>query len=197
MKSNYFMNKEKITSVERVKEFMITAGQPVYFLTSHVDIDKFVEERLYLRLSLCLEELSELACEGFGKQGAVKFQKLLQEKSKEIFDALYNEEIPEKCDRKAALDGLADMRVVADGFAWEIGLGESLEAAVNEVMDSNMSKFCILEEDIKATVIKYANLGIETTTEKVGDFYVIYRKEDNKVLKGINYREPDLGELLQ
>jgi len=197
MKSNYFMNKEKITSVERVKEFMITAGQPVYPLTSHVDIDKFVEERLYLRLSLCLEELSELACEGFGKKGAVKFQKLLQEKSKEIFDALYNEEIPEKCDRKATLDGLADMRVVADGFAWEIGLGESLEAAVNEVMDSNMSKFCILEEDIKATVIKYANLGIETTTEKVGDFYVIYRKEDNKVLKGINYREPDLGELLQ
>lgn len=187
---------DKRTSVERVKEFMITAGQPTpsivpeneYGLRQNISPD-----RVKLRLSLCLEELSEIATEGFGEIGAEMFLDLLRDKIEEIKKDLINNKYFIALNPQALLDGLADLRVVTDGFAIEVGMVDIYEEAVDEVMDSNMSKFCKLEEDIKATVLKYSEMGIETSTEKVGDFYVIYRKEDMKVLKGVHYREPQLS----
>jgi hypothetical protein len=66
---------------------------------------------------------------------------------------------------------------------------------------SNLSKFCDTEEEALATVSAYSNgthpnkLGkyIDTHIEKVGDSFIIKRTKDDKVLKSINFKEPNFS----
>jgi hypothetical protein len=59
-----------------------------------------------------------------------------------------------------------------------------------------MSKVCQTKEEALATIEKYVNEGISTQSKKVGDFFVISRMSDNKVLKSVNWKEPDLKTIL-
>jgi hypothetical protein len=36
-------------------------------------------------------------------------------------------------------------------------------------------------------------IAIETVFEQVGELYVVRRKSDNKVMKSINFKEPDFS----
>jgi len=69
-------------------------------------------------------------------------------------------------DKVAVLDALCDIQYILDGTFLELGFGNWKQLAFTEVHNSNMSK---LGEDGKP----------------------IYR-EDGKILKGKNYRKPDL-----
>ena len=73
------------------------------------------------------------------------------------------------------------------------GLKDKIWPAYQEVQDSNMSKACETEEEAIQTVTKRAKeQGEECHYEKVGDYYVVYRSRDRKVMKSINYFRPDL-----
>lgn len=68
-----------------------------------------------------------------------------------------------------------------------------------EVHSSNMSKFCTTLKDIKKSVEEYDKKeGADFVYyKKIGDYYVLLRKSDDKVLKGINYFKPSISKFLK
>ena len=107
------------------------------------------------------------------------------------------EEYREACERGdivEVLDALCDITYVSLGNGAMLhGLKDKVWPAYQEVQASNMSKACKTEEDAQATVIKRANeQGEDCHYEKVGDYYIVYRSRDRKVMKNINYFRPDL-----
>ena len=92
------------------------------------------------------------------------------------------------------LDALCDITYVATGNGTMLhGLKDKIWPAYQEVQASNLSKACQTEEDAKATVIQRSSeQGEECHYEKVGDYYVVYRTRDRKVMKNVKYFRPDL-----
>jgi len=92
------------------------------------------------------------------------------------------------------LDALCDITYVATGNGVMLhGLKNQFVDAYAEVQASNMSKACKTEEEAIATCKSEAErIGEETHFEKVGEYYIVYRTRDRKVLKSINYFRPDL-----
>ena len=70
---------------------------------------------------------------------------------------------------------------------------------INRIYDSNMSKLCRTESEAAETVAAYwmgthsdkPNESILTYHRKEGKRYVVRRKKDDKVLKSLNFKEPD------
>ena len=92
------------------------------------------------------------------------------------------------------LDALCDIAYVSFGNGTMLhGLKDKIWPAYQEVQGSNMSKACSSEEDAQATVVKRSAEQEEPCHyEKVGDYYIVYRTRDRKVMKNINYYRPDL-----
>ena len=92
------------------------------------------------------------------------------------------------------LDAICDIAYVTLGNATMLhGLKDKIWPAYQEVQASNMSKSCKTEEEATQTVTQRAKeQGEECHFEKVGDYYVVYRTRDRKVMKSINYFRPDL-----
>jgi hypothetical protein len=73
------------------------------------------------------------------------------------------------------------------------GLKDKFEEAYAEVQASNMSKACKTEEEaIKTVEVRSLEQKTACHYEKVGDYYIVYRTRDRKVMKNINYFKPDL-----
>jgi hypothetical protein len=66
--------------------------------------------------------------------------------------------------------------------------------ALHEVHRSNMSKFCLTEQEAVKSVDSYLARGVISYYKKVGHQFVIFRKSDNKILKGINFSSPSLSQ---
>ena len=92
------------------------------------------------------------------------------------------------------LDALCDITYVATGNGTMLhGLKDKIWPAYQEVQASNLSKACQTEEDAKATVIQRSSeQGEACHYEKVGEYYVVYRTRDRKVMKNVKYFKPDL-----
>lgn len=115
---------------------------------------------------------------------------LLQEELNELKQAIADNDLVE------IADALCDLQYVLSGAVLEFGMGEKFVELFNEVQRSNMSKACSTEEEAEATVKNYQDKGVDVFFEKSGEKYNVYRKEDNKVLKSINYSPADLKSLL-
>lgn len=82
-----------------------------------------------------------------------------------------------------------------------IDMNINIERAFAIICESNMSKFCLTEDDV---VKSSADLVIqgkvdsvdELTFKIVGDYYVVIRKKDGKILKGRFFHEPDFSSIL-
>ena len=73
------------------------------------------------------------------------------------------------------------------------GLKDKIWPAYQEVQGSNMSKACSNKEDAQATVEKRSVEQKEPCHyEKVGEYYIVYRTRDRKVMKNVKYYRPDL-----
>jgi len=73
------------------------------------------------------------------------------------------------------------------------GLRDKIVDAFEEVQASNMSKVCTTEEEAQKTVeVRTVEQGEECYYKKVGDYYIVYRTRDDKVMKSINYFRPNL-----
>ena len=92
------------------------------------------------------------------------------------------------------LDALCDIAYVSLGNGTMLhGLKDKIWPAYQEVQGSNMSKACSSEEEAQATVeTRSKEQGEPCHYEKVGEYYIVYRTRDRKVMKNINYYRPDL-----
>ena len=75
-------------------------------------------------------------------------------------------------------------------------LGVCFLSAITEVFNSNMSKACATKEEAQQTVEKYKSEGVDTYIKKYNTYFVVKRKDDGKVLKSINFKEPDLKDFV-
>ena len=106
----------------------------------------------------------------------------------------------EKERKKDIIDALGDLTVVINNML--IVLGVNGDELAQEIFLSNKSKFCDTVEEAEESVIKYQLAGIETYYEKMYTpssdipYYLIKRKSTGKILKGINFKEPDLEKFL-
>jgi hypothetical protein len=94
------------------------------------------------------------------------------------------------------LDALCDITYVSLGNGVMLhGLKNKIWPAYKEVQASNMSKACITEEEAKETVeVRSKEQGEACHYERVGEYYIVYRTRDRKVMKSINYFRPDLNQ---
>ena len=116
---------------------------------------------------------------------------LLQEELNELQEAIDNNDIVE------IADALADLQYVLSGAILEFGLGERFNDIFNEVQRSNMSKACDNELIAQATVEHYKQKdGTESSYKEVNGKYIVYRNEDNKVLKSVEYSPANLPGLI-
>ena len=112
----------------------------------------------------------------------------IQEELAEYKEACENGDIVE------VLDALCDITYVSLGNGTMLhGLKGKIWNAYQEVQASNMSKACKTEEEaIETAKSEAARVGEDTHYEQVGEYWVVYRSRDRKVLKSINYFRPNL-----
>ena len=99
---------------------------------------------------------------------------------------------------KEVRDAICDILVFTLGAAHIIGM--DVDADMEEVYDSNMSKFCETQEQLDATIKKYADMGV--VVHACGQFPKAYVRSSfdqtvgnktypkDKFLKGVNFFEP-------
>jgi predicted HAD superfamily Cof-like phosphohydrolase len=96
------------------------------------------------------------------------------------------------------LDALCDIAYVSLGNGVILhGLKDQILPAYAEVQASNMSKACKTEEEAIETVkVRSIEQNTDCHYEKQGEFWVVYRTHDRKVMKNINYFRPNLKQFL-
>ena len=112
------------------------------------------------------------------------------------------EEYKEACqkgDIVGVLDALCDITYVSLGNGAMLhGLKDKIKDAYAEVQASNMSKACKTEEEANLTVrIREQEQGTACHYEKQGDYWVVYRSYDRKVMKSVNYFKPNLKQFFK
>ncbi|MDA8959163.1 nucleoside triphosphate pyrophosphohydrolase family protein [bacterium] len=92
------------------------------------------------------------------------------------------------------LDALCDIAYVSLGNGTMLhGLKDKIWPAYQEVQGSNMSKACSSKEEAQKTVeVRSKEQDEPCHYEKVGEYYIVYRTRDKKVMKNINYYRPNL-----
>lgn len=125
------------------------------------------KERANLRVSLLAEELQEL------KQAI------------------------EANDFVEVADALCDLQYVLSGAILEFGLADKFKDLFDEVHRSNMSKACKSAEEAQETIQHYRkNHQCDAYHKEEESLFLVYRSNDNKTLKSINYSPADLKGIL-
>lgn len=116
---------------------------------------------------------------------------LLQEELNEFQKAIADGDLVE------VADALCDLQYVLAGAVLEFGLGEKFPTLFNEVQRSNMSKSCASREEAEATLEYYRNeRGTEGYIREIEGVFLVFRQEDHKTLKSINYSPAQLAAIL-
>ncbi|NNE26737.1 MAG: nucleoside triphosphate pyrophosphohydrolase family protein [Saprospiraceae bacterium] len=116
---------------------------------------------------------------------------LIEEELKELKEAIEDNDLTE------VADAFADLQYVLSGAILEFGLGQKFKAIFEEVQRSNMSKTCKSLEEAEATQAHYMSKdGTVSEIVKRGHEYIVYRKNDGKVLKSVNYSEANIKSFL-
>ena len=116
----------------------------------------------------------------------------IQEEKDELEEAFKQRDIVE------VADALADLLYFVGNGILATGLADRFPEIWNEVQASNMSKVCQTEEEAKASVEYMQNLkGTEYYYKKWvdsegKDYWIVYRKSDDKAGKCLHWFEPDL-----
>jgi len=117
---------------------------------------------------------------------------LIEEELKELKEAIEQDDLIE------VADAFCDIQYVLSGAILEFGMGDKFKNMFDEVQRSNMSKVCKTIEEAEATQKHYLKTkNTESYIEQKGSDYLVFRKEDNKVLKSINYSPADIVSILK
>lgn len=118
---------------------------------------------------------------------------LIREEVRELEDAIQDENMVE------VLDALGDILVVTYGMAYR--LGYNADEVYDKIHKSNMSKFCMSEDEAQQTVAKYhdeykAGISPYATPayrqSKDKTRWIVYNQDTGKILKNMNYKAVDL-----
>jgi predicted HAD superfamily Cof-like phosphohydrolase len=116
---------------------------------------------------------------------------LISEELKELQAAIDDKDMVE------IADALCDIQYVLSGAVLEFGLGDKFVELFDEVQRSNMSKACKTMAEAEATVKHYKdNKNTESYIKAVDGLFLVYRTEDDKTLKSIDYSPADLKGIL-
>ncbi|MGF7080717.1 hypothetical protein [Mucilaginibacter sp. UYCu711] len=116
---------------------------------------------------------------------------LLAEELKELQQAIADNNMVE------IADALCDLQYVLSGAVLEFGLGEKFKELFDEVHRSNMSKACKTIEEADHTIAHYKGKdNTESYHKEIDGLFLVYRSQDNKTLKSINYSPAELGKIL-
>lgn len=116
---------------------------------------------------------------------------LLAEELKELEAAIEANDLVE------IADALCDLQYVLSGAVLEFGLGEKFKALFDEVQRSNMSKVCKTRSEAEATQKYYKEeRGFDSYVVEDNGQYLVYRTDDKKTLKSVNYSPADLKKIL-
>jgi predicted HAD superfamily Cof-like phosphohydrolase len=116
---------------------------------------------------------------------------LLLEEMKELQQAIQDNDLVE------VADALCDIQYVLAGAILEFGLGDKFKALFDEVHRSNMSKACTSLEEAHQTIAHYKTKDqSEAYWKEEASLYLVFRENDHKTLKSINYSPADLGSIL-
>lgn len=173
----------------KVKEFMTTFGQPVFDKPTPLP-----EDRQKLRIALLFEELKEYA-EASGL--IYSFIEMCDKASADSHNMTQVHPHPTYVNQIEQLDALLDLQYVLLGAVHEHGFGEIFDAGFEEVHNSNMSKACQSEEEAVNTAANYLNQNVRVKYDPFKLPIVVYREEDNKVLKSIDYKPAQLAQFLK
>lgn len=117
---------------------------------------------------------------------------LIREELEELEAAIADQDIIE------IADALCDIQYVLSGAVLEFGLGEKFKELFDEVQRSNMSKRCATIEEANETIRYYKETkNVECSSKEIDGHFLVYRTEDNKTLKSINYSPADLKSIIQ
>lgn len=184
--------------IEDVKKFHETFGHPINNSSDAIDL-----KTRQLRIKLLFEELEELS-EASDTVGT--FQELCLntlsgiEDSYDHLEVFYNDgvlsEDGDNVDKIEELDALCDIQYVLSGAVLAMGHQNNFDNAFQNVQDSNMSKGCKTIKEVEDTIIHYSEKGVESYYVRKGDIFIVLRKEDNKVLKNVNYIATDLKQFV-
>lgn len=117
---------------------------------------------------------------------------LLKEELNELEEAINNNDLVE------VADALSDIQYVLSGAILEFGMGNKFKSLFEEVQRSNMSKSCSTEQEARETVEFYRDHHqTECHYEESDGHYLVYRSEDHKTIKSINYSPADLIQILK
>lgn len=117
---------------------------------------------------------------------------LIAEELKELQEAVNNNDLVE------VADALCDLQYVLAGAVLEFGLGDKFKTLFDEVHRSNMSKACKTIQEAKDTIAHYQqNHNINAYHKEIDGLFLVYRAEDHKTLKSINYSPADLTSILK
>lgn len=96
--------------------------------------------------------------------------------------------------RSEALNAVVDMHVIVENFAHSEGFSvPEVQKEFANVTQDNLNKFATTENEAINTVNAYKNGNhpsgkqCDATYQKVGNYYVIYRNPDMKILKALSY----------
>lgn len=201
---------------ELVKEFMTIGGQPVAS-----DPTELTPDRIKLRMDLINEEIQELLDAIFSNDRLEVLDAITDIKyvllGKLIEEGVFDNEDSERKEMKRLFSHsneyskLRDLDIMlsmigsnvcysstyVDLIGYLFGFTQDqMDEAFKRVHENNMSKFCKSFSEALLTVDNYTTQGIETFHEQVGDFYVIYRKSDKKIMKSISWTPVCLKDLI-
>lgn len=116
---------------------------------------------------------------------------LLQEELDELKDAIKNNDLVE------VGDAFGDIMVILAGSILEFGMGDKFNEIFENIHNSNMSKACVSQQEALATLSHYKQKdGTEGFYKEENGKWLVYRKDDNKVLKSINYSPASLEDII-
>lgn len=127
------------------------------------------------------------------KEEATLALRLIEEETKELEMSLFSVgQYDPELDQIA--DAIGDLYFVVTQAAMIHGLDP--EMLIDRVYRSNMSKLCHTEQEAVDSVKAYTDKEISTYYTQLPDGkFIIKRTVDNKVLKSINFFEPDWSDL--
>lgn len=97
------------------------------------------------------------------------------------------------------------INIVKQVYSYAGLINVDLSGAFDEVHSSNMSKFSDTQEHAQTSVEtrrlkgdeKYANVYVASVNVEGVDYWMIKRKDDHKILKSLNFFEPDLSKFVK
>lgn len=117
---------------------------------------------------------------------------LIEEELAELKEAIDNDDLVE------VADAFCDLQYVLSGAILEFGLKDQFKILFDEVQRSNMSKTCKSMEEAEATQKHYLEeKGMASRIEERNGEFLVYRIEDGKVLKSVNYSPANIKGLLE